>query len=480
VHPGKILGGRYRVEAALGKGGMGTVYRALDTKRARVVAIKVMHASADDEQDRVRFAREAAAGARLVHRNIVKLIDAGETDAGVAFLAMELVEGPTLRDILVGNSLAPTSREVRLGWLLDIARGVAAAHEAGIVHRDLKPANVVVTPDGAKILDFGIARLTGAATVTVEGFQPGTPRYMAPEQRAGMRVDARADQYAWGLIAYELLTGVLVAEGAAPEGWRDPSEPVSSIIARALRREPSERFATMSELLGALVPILGTQMTAARRPRRGPLFALACVATLVLGASGLVGLLQRTTRPVSTPATPDAAAIATESVESAAPVVIGDDHDFDASPPEPSPTDQAPTRARPRAAEPPDSEKNCACKASIQGDLYNMCLVRMPARCVCLKQGVKLCAKAEWPCRSELFEVPHPRSGASCTGYLEATISSGLEPYEGSLDCSVCYGNVVQKGRGKHMAPCQAIDSDGNPITGTWFCGRHRDRDRDL
>src|SRR6478736_2324874 len=209
---------QYRVTASIGAGGMGEVYRATDTRLGRDVAIKVLPASmAGHPERRQRFEQEARSASALNHPNILTVYEVGETD-GTTYIAMELVDGKTLRELLAAGEPLPTKR------LLDIAvqtaEGLAKAHAAGIVHRDLKPENLMVTKDGfVKILDFGLAKLTepvsqdasilptAIAAPTQPGTVMGTAGYMSPEQASGQPVDYRSDQFTLGAILYEMATG---------------------------------------------------------------------------------------------------------------------------------------------------------------------------------------------------------------------------------------------------------------------------------
>jgi TonB family protein len=276
---------RYVIEAVIGEGGMGRVYRALDPRLGRRVALKLLLADGTNEKVRseaaARMIREARAAAAFNHPNVIAIHDVGEFE-GNPYITMELVSGSTLRAYIGDANL---SNEHRLEWLLDVARGLGAAHRAGLVHRDIKPENVMVTTDGVvKILDFGIARRTedpsvvdsGAptaaahlASLTAEGMMIGTPQYMPPEQLQGEPLDGRADQFAWGVMAWELFAGVL-PWGASKNGaqlvaavlatpvrpLRDvvPSvdQAVSDAVAKALSKNRDTRFKTMEELLVAL------------------------------------------------------------------------------------------------------------------------------------------------------------------------------------------------------------------------------------
>jgi serine/threonine protein kinase len=207
--------GPYEILAALGAGGMGEVFRALDTRLGRDVALKVLPDGFGADPARLRrFEREARSASALNHPNIVTVYDVGAAD-GVTYIAMELVEGQTLRQALHGG---PMPVRKLLAIAAQVSEGLAAAHAAGIVHRDVKPDNVMFARDGvAKILDFGLAKRTterGAgdqeitATMATEpGSVLGTVRYMSPEQAAGRQVDFRTDQFSFGSVLYEMATG---------------------------------------------------------------------------------------------------------------------------------------------------------------------------------------------------------------------------------------------------------------------------------
>ncbi|WP_049570190.1 Stk1 family PASTA domain-containing Ser/Thr kinase [Streptomyces sp. SBT349] len=212
---GHVLDGRYRIDERIAVGGMATVYRAVDTRLDRVLALKVMHPSlAEDAAFTDRFIREAKTAARLGHPNIVGVLDQG-ADGGYVYLAMEYVAGCTLRDLLrARGALQPRA-------VLDIVEpmlaGLAAAHRAGLVHRDIKPENVLIGDDGrVKVADFGLVRGVDNQTSATTGSVLGTVSYLAPEQIEGGAVDTRTDVYACGLLLYELLTGAKPHAGDSP------------------------------------------------------------------------------------------------------------------------------------------------------------------------------------------------------------------------------------------------------------------------
>ncbi|HEY3125026.1 MAG TPA: protein kinase [Thermoanaerobaculia bacterium] len=266
--------GPYEIVAPLGAGGMGEVYRAKDSRLGREVAIKVLPAEISlDSQRRQRFEQEARSASALNHPNIVTVYDIGSAD-GMIYIAMEVVEGRTLRDLIVEQ---PVSARKLLEIGAQVADGLAKAHAAGIVHRDLKPENVMVSKDGfVKILDFGLAKLvepgsadlsvmpTAVAPPTEPGTVMGTAGYMSPEQAGGQPLDFRSDQFSLGAILYEMVTGqrafqrktgaetlvAILREEPEPIGQVNPKTPapVRWIIERCLAKDPEERYASTKDL----------------------------------------------------------------------------------------------------------------------------------------------------------------------------------------------------------------------------------------
>jgi tetratricopeptide (TPR) repeat protein/tRNA A-37 threonylcarbamoyl transferase component Bud32 len=235
--PGACLG-PYRIESKLGEGGMGEVFRAVDTRLGRAVAIKTTR-----EQFSSRFEREARAISALNHPNICTI-----HDVGANYLVMELVEGETLAARLKNGAL-PIPTVLLYGS--QIAAGLAEAHAKGIIHRDLKPGNIMVGKSGIKILDFGLARSGHEETATASHMIVGTPAYMAPEQREGKLADARADLYSFGCVLYEMLTGARVG----PRGKRIRPRKLESIVKRCLEEDRERRWQSAAELQRELATV---------------------------------------------------------------------------------------------------------------------------------------------------------------------------------------------------------------------------------
>ena len=270
---GRLLDGRYRVEARIARGGMATVYRAMDSRLDRPVAVKIMHSHlAADSDFAARFVREARAAARLNHIGVVGVYDQGADD-GLVYLAMEYVPGRTLRDVISDEAPLPPLRAVRL--MERVLDALAAAHAAKIVHRDVKPENVLIGPENVvKVADFGLARaITADSTTTATGgLLIGTVSYLAPELVLGENADARSDVYAAGIVLFELLTGEKPHRGETPiqvayRHVNDDVPPPSSrdhqldwpipdfvdaLVARATTREPAMRPTDAGVLLRQL------------------------------------------------------------------------------------------------------------------------------------------------------------------------------------------------------------------------------------
>ena len=315
----------YRIEAKLGAGGMGVVYRAVDSRLDRKVAIKVLPASALSSADRERrFVQEAKAASSLNHPNIVTIYDINTQELegeSIQYIAMELVAGETLHHLIRGKGLRIRDA---LKYATQIADALAVAHAAGIVHRDLKPSNVMVTPQGlVKILDFGLAKLGGTtkpdayaetmhaqgAPLTEEGMVLGTVAYMSPEQAEGKQLDARSDIFSFGSVLYEMVTGRQAFTGASKLSslsavlYKEP-QPVAEavpdippeldrIISRCLKKDPERRWQTMADVKVALEELreeLESGSLAISKPKGGKRatrqarwLALGALASVLLG-----------------------------------------------------------------------------------------------------------------------------------------------------------------------------------------------------
>ena len=249
---GALFQRRYRIEARLGQGGFGTVYRATQVSIRRPVAIKILHRELGRSPTEIaRFQQEARAAAAIAHPNVVVVHDFGRADEGSLFMVTELLAGETLTDLIRREGPLAPERVVGIG--LQVLEGLHAAHQVGVVHRDLRPENLFVSPrrGGAaiKILDFGIAKVVGEAaapvTLTQSGYMLGSPAYMAPEQSGTGAVGPTTDLYALGAILYEALCGRRVYERDTPAGYvtahaREPAPPC--IVGRALVEGPLVDF----------------------------------------------------------------------------------------------------------------------------------------------------------------------------------------------------------------------------------------------
>ena len=332
----------YRIVEKIGEGGLGVVYKAVDTHLDRPVAVKILPPDkvADPERKR-RFVLEAKAASALHHPNIVVIHDIA-SDQGVDFIVMEYVDGPSL-DHLIGRRGMKLASALALA--VQIADGLSKAHAAGIVHRDLKPTNVMVTPGGlVKILDFGLAKLTepaltaaGPQTMTLaqaekprteEGFVVGTAAYMSPEQAEGGTVDARSDIFAFGVLLYEMLTGqrafqresrmktlaAVLGEEPKPASELNEALPaeIERLLVRCLRKDPARRWQTASDLRVALqdlkeesesgkLPAASAQRGRGRR-RPGIFWAAAAGGVILLLAAVIFVLLPRMRKPAPAPA----------------------------------------------------------------------------------------------------------------------------------------------------------------------------------
>ena len=324
VNPGSTLAG-YRVQELVGRGGMGVVYRAVDERLDRPVALKpIAPELAQDDRFRNRFLNESRLAAALDHPNVLPIYDAGESD-GQLYLAMRYVEGNDLKSLLDRDRMLTPQRTVAV--LGQVADALDAAHRRGLVHRDVKPANILVDEDGhAYLTDFGITKQAGAAS-TETGEMVGTLDYLAPEQIRGEPVDGRTDSYALGCVLYECLAGEPpFRRGTQAETlWahlhdepppRDGHASLDPVLAKALAKEPDDRFASCRELVDAAGETLG--FAAPARPeqvgprsvrRRHAILAAGLVLLLAVVTGALVALTGRGENAAAAPVGSGLAAI---------------------------------------------------------------------------------------------------------------------------------------------------------------------------
>jgi len=265
----------FRILEKLGEGGMGVVYKAEDTKLKRTVALKFLPAELTrDQEAKERFVHEAQAASALQHNNICTIHDIDETADGRLFIVMDCYQGESLKSRIAKG---PLQSEVATDFALQIAQGLAQAHDKGIVHRDLKPSNIIITNDGVlKILDFGVAKLTGQSRLTRTGSTVGTVQYMSPEQARGEEIDSRSDIWSLGAVLYEMTTGrapfsgdyseaviyqILNEEARPPSSHRTDLPPdIQRIIRKCLEKERERRYQHLDELVVDLSRLKGVSV----------------------------------------------------------------------------------------------------------------------------------------------------------------------------------------------------------------------------
>ncbi len=267
---GSTFGGRYQVIEEMGRGGMGKVYKVIDTKLKEELALKIIHPEIAAEGKIIeRFGNELKMARKISHKNVCRMYHL-EEDEGIHYLTMEFIRGESLRDMI--GMMGQLSPGQALSIVKQVCEGLAEAHKLGVVHRDLKPANIMIDREGnARIMDFGIARSLKSKGITRTGTMIGTPEYMSPEQVEGLETDQRSDLYSLGVILYEMVTGRIPFDGETPfsialkhksEKPQDPREinsqipeNISSMIMRCLEKDREKRYQTAGELLAGLAKI---------------------------------------------------------------------------------------------------------------------------------------------------------------------------------------------------------------------------------
>ena len=322
---GRVVNGKFRVEALLGQGGMGRVYRAKHLTLDRTVVLKMLHRTSSGDPELVqRFQREARAASRLAHPNSIAVLDFGEAEDGTLFMAMQYVAGKDLARVVAEEFPLGEARIVRIA--AQILSALAEAHAQGVVHRDLKPENVMLEPrrgepDAVKVLDFGIAKITAPGAnepkLTQAGLVCGTPEYMSPEQARGADLDRRSDLYSMGVILYQLATGELPFASDTPVGFltkhlsetpvparrKNPRVEVSpaldAVIAKALEKDPARRFQSADDMRDALLacapapPLVLVPGVAGGARSRRLFWAFGAAMAVALAGGGAVVVLAR-------------------------------------------------------------------------------------------------------------------------------------------------------------------------------------------
>ncbi len=299
VQTGEIIGRRYRVDRLLGKGGFGAVFRATHVVTQQELVLKVLKPNLSDDETQVkRFLQEARTASKLSHPNTVRVYDFGQTDAGHLYLAMELLHGQELGQVLLDEGILAPERAIHIA--IGVLKSLAEAHQAGLVHRDLKPDNIFLCKvhgedDFVKVIDFGIAKPIEQGDdggLTRTGFTVGTPKYMSPEQVLNKGVEGRSDLYALGVILYQCLSGELPLSGPSPvetmmaHVQQEPAAlslvcpqelppGLEAVVMRALRKQPNQRFVDAEDMRAALEEVQESAgLTTGRKARSAKLRAV--------------------------------------------------------------------------------------------------------------------------------------------------------------------------------------------------------------
>jgi len=513
---GTTIDGRYVVRRFIGRGGMGSVYEGEQLTLSRKVAIKVM-ARELVGSERDRFRREARLASRVIHEHVVQVYDVSTTPTGEEVIIMEYVEARDLGALLdEGGALEPTRAIAITRAMLS---ALTAIHELGIVHRDIKPSNVLLARRGSdtdfvKLVDFGIARGGGEASLTSTGHVVGTPQYMSPEQFRGSAVDARTDLYAVGITLFAMLAGRVPFDGGTAEiGMKQvyeqppeirtlrPDVPphLASTVMRALAKNPADRFASAAEFAEALTaPVMPTPA----RKRLWPWL----LAGATIAAGGVLGAVfaRRAHAPVAAPmrdgATADARVIDARAID--APAI--DAAAIDAAAID-APAIDAPIRGdagttrRPPKGEHVASKPagNCQCIPTSGPDILPLCPQKGRPLCRCDdEKGQSLCASKLTSCSEADLESAERRTACAnaisarcaepgwdwftrpgkqddpCSGYHVYDRAEGAGPRDikktGHLECDACPGANTRTYHGAVGAPCAGYYwRSGQPLEGT-------------
>ncbi len=524
---GRTIEGRYRIKRRIGRGGMGVVYEAEHAALDRRVAIKLIAATEAPDAYLTRFRREAKLASRITHEHLVHIYDVG-TDGATStdYMVMEYVEGRDLgQELEIGPlSIARTIRIAR-----QLLEGLHAIHEGGIIHRDIKPANVMLTTrsgdrDFVKLMDFGIARALGDASLTATGHVVGTPNFMAPEQLRGHEVDRRTDLYAVGVTLFAMIAGKLPFEGntamlAGAHVFQPPPslarlrpETPPALVAaveRALAKAPADRFADALELARALesrtrspsrapTPATPSVVTVADRPRakrrsRMPIVIGAVAAAAVI--AGVTWYLQRPGTPAASATTTTTTTTTTALIvptpvpkilpDAAVPIAV--DASSDAALVAVVPAKPVDKRPGPSASGP---TKLCHCIPTSAPDVSPLCPTKGPSLCRCDMPGGKSlcpsklvvhricdlgnsfdCAPNGVICPDKQYTKYHlpGRADEACSGYVVPTWGDPDQSRQnGHLECDVCPGTALDRFKGRDGELCNGFYwRTGEPKTGT-------------
>ena len=464
--------GPYVVDVLAGRGAMGAVFRARDSRLERVVALKLL-VSLEHRDAVARFAREARVLAALDHRYIGRIYELG-AEGELTYLALEWIEGESLRDRMLRGDLSFAEKRRILRCIAD---ALDHAHRNGVLHRDIKPANVMLGANGAvKVVDFGIAkpiRAEGdkATFATEQGVALGTPRYMSPEQHNLEPASASTDQFAWAVLAYELLSGAhppLASTNGVFPFHRPPPlppdipTPLAGVIDRAISPKASDRYATMSELVAALRDT--------ERPRRKSLFGVSLAITILAGA-GLVAFLFRA--PAELTITSEAGPVPAPLDAADLPVVVT------TAEPEVAPVDATVASARrpPRRAD--RSLHRCECWSSSE----RLCaMVSEKPKCGCWWDPPGQSKVVGCPINRALIPgnrcksyAVKGRAGDKCQTFISQDADLGDLEVTGRLACTLCERELVDLDPAesgiKTGQSCHGFSGDdGKAHDGTWDC----------